>query len=312
MGCVYSATNLINKKVYIGHTGRTLKIRQREHENYTPKDIFHYALRKYGKENFQWEILYEIEDETLRKNIERWLIIELNTQVPNGYNLTEGGEGGKLHKDTKIKIGRFHKEYQNRPEVIARNRKQTKKQWEDLEWKEKTSKAIRKALNRPEIKAKMKEFQNRSEVKAAISKFHKEYKNRPEVKAATSKFQKECQNRPEQKESRSKFQKEHQNLPEVKANNSKFHKEFQNRPEVKENKKKAQIEFQNRPKVKENKSKFQKEFQNRPEVKENKSKKQKEIWAKRTAEERFALGKKQRAARRANAVKKKKLEENDD
>lgn len=52
------------------------------------------VIQKYGIENFRKEILEEIEylkDLNLR---EIFWIQELNTKYPNGYNLTDGGDGG--------------------------------------------------------------------------------------------------------------------------------------------------------------------------------------------------------------------------
>src|SRR4051812_11349941 len=57
---IYKATNLINSKSYIGFT-RSLRDRKYQHENSARKGsgfAFHAAIRKYGSENFSWEILY--------------------------------------------------------------------------------------------------------------------------------------------------------------------------------------------------------------------------------------------------------------
>ena len=61
MAVVYKITNKINGKIYIGQTTRTFEQRWKEHCNDAMnfKDIylFHNAIRKYGKENFECEIL---------------------------------------------------------------------------------------------------------------------------------------------------------------------------------------------------------------------------------------------------------------
>ena len=60
-GIIYKATNLINNKVYIGQTIRRLEERiyyhyyRAEHELEIIHTHFINAIRKYGKENFQWE-----------------------------------------------------------------------------------------------------------------------------------------------------------------------------------------------------------------------------------------------------------------
>ena len=72
MGLIYKATNIINGKYYIGLTNRKLKTRISEHvlDSINEKSklkfsIFHLALKKYGIENFKWEILEECNLEEL-------------------------------------------------------------------------------------------------------------------------------------------------------------------------------------------------------------------------------------------------------
>lgn len=113
MGCVYLAENAINKKCYIGKTIGTLEQRKCVHKVnsilYLPKTHFQRAINKYGFSNFEWEILYE---SVLDKNLIReeiYFINELKTKSPNGYNLTDGGDGlaGRKHtKKTKRKMSK--------------------------------------------------------------------------------------------------------------------------------------------------------------------------------------------------------------
>lgn len=59
---IYKATNIINNKVYIGQTIHPLSVRKSQHERsheYGYKTAFSNAIRKYGKENFKWEVIYE-------------------------------------------------------------------------------------------------------------------------------------------------------------------------------------------------------------------------------------------------------------
>jgi len=95
---IYLVTNIINNKKYIGYTSKTLNIRKNQHicqSNRNSQHILHKAIRKYGINNFIWEILYESFDKNhTLKTMENFFIIEHNTFVPNGYNLTMGGQGG--------------------------------------------------------------------------------------------------------------------------------------------------------------------------------------------------------------------------
>jgi group I intron endonuclease len=59
-GIIYKVTNLTNGKVYIGQTVRTLHQRKNSHIRDLKKNmdiVFHHALRKYGIDNFNWEII---------------------------------------------------------------------------------------------------------------------------------------------------------------------------------------------------------------------------------------------------------------
>lgn len=94
MGYIYYCKNLINNKGYVGQTTRTLEERKKEHLKHldSEKVVFHAAIKKYGKENFEWIILGEYLDEDLDKYEEYW-IKEKNTHYQNGhgYNMNYGG-----------------------------------------------------------------------------------------------------------------------------------------------------------------------------------------------------------------------------
>lgn len=115
---VYIAKNLINGKKYVGYTTKSLKERIRGHlyksKNKNDKHYFYLfksAIRKYGIESFEWEVLSNCSsiDDCCKK--EKLYIKELNTISPNGYNTTEGGNGGIQSKDTKFKISESVKKY---------------------------------------------------------------------------------------------------------------------------------------------------------------------------------------------------------
>lgn len=96
MAIVYKVTNMINNKIYIGITKRTLTDRKREHE-YSSKtekklSLFHKAILKYGIENFHWEIIEECENIDMEIR-EKYFIEHFNSYAinKNGYNLTKGG-----------------------------------------------------------------------------------------------------------------------------------------------------------------------------------------------------------------------------
>lgn len=95
---IYTATNKINGKIYVGKTYNFEK-RKKEHFYDINDDIpFHRALKKYGIENFEWKIIdYAKTDDEIKEKEIYW-IKKLNTCIhsknSNGYNITLGGEGG--------------------------------------------------------------------------------------------------------------------------------------------------------------------------------------------------------------------------
>lgn len=100
------ATNTVNNKKYIGYDSawpRRMKGHLTAAYSGRPaqyKQRFHAAIRKYGKENFTWEVLYQSLDcEHTLMCMEEYFIREHRTFCGfddcNGYNLTLGGEGLK-------------------------------------------------------------------------------------------------------------------------------------------------------------------------------------------------------------------------
>jgi len=103
---IYKATNIINNKLYIGKTIYTMDIRKKKHlssVNTKKKLNYHFynAIRKYGKENFKWEVIDVANTEQELNEKEKYWIKELNAVSPNGYNLTSGGDGCSGYKHTE-------------------------------------------------------------------------------------------------------------------------------------------------------------------------------------------------------------------
>lgn len=89
-GLIYKTTNLINDKIYIG---RTSKIKDHFIERYKGSGkLIKKAFKKHGFNNFKSELIcYAYSKEELN-TIETFYIKEYNSLVPNGYNITKGGE----------------------------------------------------------------------------------------------------------------------------------------------------------------------------------------------------------------------------
>jgi len=88
---IYKTTNVINKKIYIG-----------QDSNDNPKYLgsgllLHKAIKKYGKDNFKKEVLEVCSDrKCLNKQEIYWIKFYKATDKEIGYNISEGGTGGKL------------------------------------------------------------------------------------------------------------------------------------------------------------------------------------------------------------------------
>lgn len=94
---IYKITNNINNKVYIGQS-RTIEKRWIKHKNASnnPNDHnydtpLHRAFRKYGVNNFKFEIIEECSIDKLDEREIYW--INYYDSFTKGYNLTLGGDG---------------------------------------------------------------------------------------------------------------------------------------------------------------------------------------------------------------------------
>ena len=98
MAIVYKITNKINGKSYIGMTVRTIEERFRSHISATRQGSnfrFHSAIRKYGVDCWDLEILEENDDILFIRRREYELITEYKTIISTlGYNAKPGGCGG--------------------------------------------------------------------------------------------------------------------------------------------------------------------------------------------------------------------------
>lgn len=92
-GIIYKITNKVNGKSYIGQTRYTLEFRWRQHLHKRDNTYFHNAIKKYGPDNFQLEILEECPFSSLNER-EMFYIAKYNT-FKDGYNLTIGGDGNR-------------------------------------------------------------------------------------------------------------------------------------------------------------------------------------------------------------------------
>ena len=106
---IYKIENLINGKVYIGQS-RDIKIRWRAHKDFAFKQYkndgqryylhLYNAIRKYGLENFSFEVIEETSADKLNEREIYW--IKYYNSYENGYNNTRGGDDGKFISQEEI------------------------------------------------------------------------------------------------------------------------------------------------------------------------------------------------------------------
>jgi group I intron endonuclease len=102
---IYKATNKFDGKCYIGFaTNFKKRVTRHKTDSKTKNNKFYYSIRKYGWDNFVWEVLYQSKDKihTL-KVMENFFIVQYDSYT-NGYNETLGGEGtlGRTYKHKEI------------------------------------------------------------------------------------------------------------------------------------------------------------------------------------------------------------------
>lgn len=99
---IYLITNTLNNKQYVGKTILGLDARWSSHRasaNGGSSYYFHRAIRKYGPDVFDCEVLEEATDDTLDDR-ERYWIAELKP----AYNMTSGGEGGDYWRGKEFSV----------------------------------------------------------------------------------------------------------------------------------------------------------------------------------------------------------------
>ncbi len=145
---IYKITNIINGKVYIG---KSTNIEKRWNAHRTKLTSFHLcsAIKKYGIDNFEFEVLKEISlsglTDILLNIYEVKYIKEYKSfDSKYGYNKTYGGDGVKATEETNKK-----------------NSESNKKHWKDNDYRKKMSMKVKAALNKPEVRQKLIEAQKR-------------------------------------------------------------------------------------------------------------------------------------------------------
>lgn len=127
---VYRVTCTVSKKCYIGLTNKDEPLRWRYHlrdaRTKRRDGVFHQAIRKYGADAFQREVLRECADEGEAVATERRLIAQYGTLHPAGYNLSAGGETYKGCNRVKGRpVSEAHREHLRRLAAAMKGKKRS-------------------------------------------------------------------------------------------------------------------------------------------------------------------------------------------
>ena len=111
MAYIYKITNLINSKVYIGKTSRTIEERFQEHLQsknrieYEKRPLYE-AINKYGAENFIVEEIENVKNDDIASEREIYWINYYRSYIGfndcNGYNATLGGDSKRYYNYFEI------------------------------------------------------------------------------------------------------------------------------------------------------------------------------------------------------------------
>lgn len=114
-------------------------------------------MAKYGVDNFSFEIIENIENDKLNEREQYW-IAQYNSLVPQGYNLTIGGEGALGHSRPQTLEEREKRKQSNKqfyidhPEALQQMSERTKKLWENEEYRRKVTESNKRfAQEHPDL-----------------------------------------------------------------------------------------------------------------------------------------------------------------
>jgi group I intron endonuclease len=180
MGLIYLAENKINGKCYVGKTTGPLAKRWRGHVydakySKSKNRLFANALRKYTQDGFTLSVLAKAPNSQLSTMEKIWIFL-MNSMTPNGYNLTEGGEGAvgyKFSEEDRKKISAGVRaivttSFRSKLSAAQKGRKHSPETRQKISLGNKgknlgrkrspeTSEKIRKTMATPEMKKRLRE-----------------------------------------------------------------------------------------------------------------------------------------------------------
>jgi group I intron endonuclease len=137
---IYKITNLVNSKCYIGYT-ENIERRWRQHKTLIRrgKSPLYQAFRKYGLNNFKFEIIFSSDQKDLTIQKEKEYIAEHNS-MKFGYNVCEGGFSPSENNKEMTRMRMLTSNPMKNPDIVAKNRGVFKKGQKPIITKERNEK----------------------------------------------------------------------------------------------------------------------------------------------------------------------------
>ena len=188
MAYIYRILNKLTKKCYIGETKcKDVIWRWNQHKQKIEINkgcpALRDAVKKYGIDNFEFSVLIIcFDDERFKYEIE--YIKKYNSVVPNGYNLTNGGEGGgfqgKTHTE-EVKNGiknKLKQKYIDNPELKEQMSERNKIVMSNPEIREKIKNGILNSKKWKKVVENMRNGSHKNSGEATNNKHSEEAKNK--------------------------------------------------------------------------------------------------------------------------------------
>ena len=158
---VYQITCAATGKHYIGISSKGGKRRFKTHIYNALSGrpgVLYAAIRKHGAESFSFEVIACAVSHDDATHLERAIIADRETMTPNGYNMTEGGEGVcglEVSEATRARMSKAHKARQANPELRARTSAALTGKQKALDHVQKVAEALRGKSLSAETRAKI-------------------------------------------------------------------------------------------------------------------------------------------------------------
>ncbi|AGE56676.1 GIY-YIG catalytic domain-containing endonuclease [Acanthocystis turfacea Chlorella virus NE-JV-2] len=154
-----------------GYVGQTIAFERRMKEHQKPDSGCRYlkhAIQCHGFEDCEITIIETDLEQEDANDLETFYIKELNTLVPNGYNINEGGNCAPMLQETKDILAEFARSrwadpefrekqiaIMNTDEYKEKHRANSTKMWEDPEFRDKMSIKLKEVWTIEEYRDKM-------------------------------------------------------------------------------------------------------------------------------------------------------------